>query len=180
MILYLRYPFIHHKSSNMLYSNLDDALSCLNALYEKDHIKHWKHDHIRNELAKKHKQAPRDLVMIMDYLSRMGMVHKNDKSEYIITYEGKDMLEDGGYVKKQDRKTTADFNLKTRNIVLATGSSMTALYALWKLFAHFEKVMTIEFVTFLCVFLLGLLGGVLLHIIRLELIVRLKRKEEAT
>lgn len=163
--LFVTFEFSHKNATKMLYPELDDILACLDDFYIDNRLTHRPHSDIRNALARKHSKPPSDLVMLLEYLNRTGMVHKNDNGHYLISYEGKVLLDDGGYAKQKARKAQSDFNLKTRNILLPAGSSITALYALWKLYSHFGKTVTIEFATFLFVFLAGLLSGVIIYIL---------------
>jgi hypothetical protein len=110
----------------MLYPSLDEVLECLNEFYEKDHVKHIPHDAIRNALAVKHNKAPADLVMIMKYLLKKELV-TIDGDAYLITYEGKELYETGGFKGASRRDRRKSRNQILRDCLLIAGSLSAAI-----------------------------------------------------
>ena len=100
----------------------------------------------------------------MSYLVRRGFV-SIDGDSYLLTYEGKELFDRGGLEKERERKDAADFNLKVRNWILTVGSLVAGMYSLWKLFAHFDKILTVDFLTFFFVFFAGAMSGVIIYML---------------
>lgn len=106
------------------------------------------------------------------YIKVRGRILDTGELQYTATFDGLVHIRNGGYVTATRRQSQKDFNLKARNLILTAGSLLAGMYSLWKLFSHFDSLLSVNLMTFLCVFFFGLASGIIIYMLILEVLSR--------
>ena len=119
-----------YQTNSSLNEILDNVLVFLNEIYEKGHLSSLKHDEIREGYIKKYKSAPSELVLVLEYLQRSGMIINTTDKKFSISYEGKIYIENGGYTRKQFKENVKIASQNIRNWIITIGSILAGIYSM--------------------------------------------------